>query len=67
MISFDKLPAAALRVLCGAALAVSLCAAPAFAEPTPSDSGGTSEPAALRHPTREAGTPQRSTGVTRAR
>lgn len=46
MISFDKLPAAALRVLCGAALAVSLCAAPAFAEPTPSDSGGTSEPAA---------------------
>lgn len=46
MISFEKLPAAALRVLCGAALAVSLCAAPAFAEPAPSGSGSTSEPAA---------------------
>lgn len=46
MISFEKFPAVVLRVFCCSMLAVSLCAAPAFAEPTPSDSGGTSEPAA---------------------
>lgn len=37
MISFEKFPAVVLRVFCCSMLAVSLCAAPAFAEPATGD------------------------------
>lgn len=37
MISFEKFPAAVLRVFCCSMLAVSLCAAPAFADPATGD------------------------------
>ena len=43
MISFEKFPTAALRILCGSMLAVSLCAAPAFADPTLSDSSSAND------------------------
>lgn len=43
MISFEKFPTAAIRILCGGMLVVSLCAAPAFADPTPSDLSSTND------------------------
>lgn len=47
MISFEKFPTAALRILCGSMLVVSLCAAPAFADPTPSDSSSANDSTAV--------------------
>lgn len=47
MISFKKFPTAVLRILCGGMLVVSLCAAPAFADPTSSDSSSTNDSTAV--------------------